>query len=185
MPAQYPGIGYPASSQVGLLRRIVNNLALIAEGGAGGGGVSQLLAGSGITLSPVNGLGVVTVNATAGFGAANYTTASNNSGNTTITPDAPVYALGLSVGGTARTSIIILATAGRGAGDRIRIDITLPATANILLEARNATSGGTSLLPSGLFPSQQFTTDGVVLSAVWDFVFTGSAWRYEMSNIPA
>jgi hypothetical protein len=33
MPAQYPGIGFPPSSEVSLLRRICNNTALMAEGG--------------------------------------------------------------------------------------------------------------------------------------------------------
>lgn len=33
MPAQYPGIGYPPDSQVGLLRKLVNNTALIATVG--------------------------------------------------------------------------------------------------------------------------------------------------------
>lgn len=31
MPAQYPGIGYVAGSEVSLLRRICNNTALMAE----------------------------------------------------------------------------------------------------------------------------------------------------------
>jgi hypothetical protein len=46
MPAQYPGIGFPPSSEVGLLRRLVNNTALIAEngGGGGGGGISWVSA---------------------------------------------------------------------------------------------------------------------------------------------
>lgn len=37
MPAQYPGIGFPPSSEVGLLRRLVNNTALIADNGGSGG----------------------------------------------------------------------------------------------------------------------------------------------------
>lgn len=62
MPAQYPGIGFPPSSEVGLLRRICNNLALIAEGGGGGGGVTSILAGSGISVDQPT--GAVTVSAT-------------------------------------------------------------------------------------------------------------------------
>jgi hypothetical protein len=38
MPAQYPGVGFPPSSEVSLLRRITNNTALLAEA-AGGGGI--------------------------------------------------------------------------------------------------------------------------------------------------
>jgi hypothetical protein len=40
----------------------------ILVGGAGSSGVAQLVAGSGITLSPVGGTGVVTVTATGGAG---------------------------------------------------------------------------------------------------------------------
>lgn len=152
--------------------------------GGSGAGVSSIIAGAGISVDQAT--GDVTVSATGGSGGGNaYATSTNNSGNTTVTPTEPNYSLGLTVGGSARTSILILDTAGRTAGDRIRLDITLPATANIVLEVRNATSGGTLLLPAEIFPSQQFTTDGAVLSAVWDFVFTGTAWRYELSNQPA
>lgn len=38
MPAQTPGIGYVADSEVGLLRKIVNNTAITAAGGGGGSG---------------------------------------------------------------------------------------------------------------------------------------------------
>ena len=41
------------------------------------------------------------------------------------------------------------------------------------------------LLPAEIFTSQQYTTNGFDLSATWDFVFTGTAWRYELSNIPS
>lgn len=181
MPAQYPGIGFPPDSAVNLLRKITNNLALVAAGG-GGGAVNSILAGAGISVDQPT--GVVTISAT-GTAANDYETAANNAGNTTVTPTEANYALGLTVGGAARTSILILDITGRAAGDRIRLDLTLPATAAILLEARNATAGGTLLLPAEKFPSQQFETDGVTLSATWDFVFTGAAWRYELSNQPA
>jgi hypothetical protein len=38
MPAQYPGVGFPPSSEVSLLRRICNNTALMAESGGTPGG---------------------------------------------------------------------------------------------------------------------------------------------------
>jgi hypothetical protein len=38
MPAQYPGIGFPPSSEVDLLRRITNNTALMVAGGGTPGG---------------------------------------------------------------------------------------------------------------------------------------------------
>jgi hypothetical protein len=37
MPAQYPGIGAPPGGEVSLLRRICNNTAILAEGGASAG----------------------------------------------------------------------------------------------------------------------------------------------------
>jgi len=186
MAGQYPGIGYVSDSQVSLLRKICYNTAQIVDNGGGGGAVSKLIAGTNITLSPVNGLGNVTINATGGGGGGNaYATATNNSGNTTVTPTQPNYSLGLTVGGAARTSIFILDIAGRTAGDRLRLALTLPATAAIVLEVRNATSGGTLLLPVESYATQDLTTDGSLLSATWDFVYTGSAWKYELSSLPS
>jgi hypothetical protein len=46
-------------------------------GSSGSGGVSQLLAGTNVTLSPSDGLGVVTVNATGGGGVASVTAVGN------------------------------------------------------------------------------------------------------------
>lgn len=160
-------------------------LKLIAENisGGGGGGVTQILAGTNITVSPVGGTGVVTVNSTGG--GNNYATVANNAGNTTVTADADNYSLGITVGGAARTSIIILATTGAAAGDTITLPITLPATAAIVLEVRNATAGGTLLLPAEIFTAQQYTTNGFDLSATWQFVYTGTAWKFVTSNIPA
>lgn len=161
-------------------------LRLLAENitGGGGGGVTAILAGSGISVDQPT--GIVTVTATGGSGGGNaYATATNNSGNTTVTPTQPNYALGLTIGGSARSSSIILDVTGRTGGDKISLDLTLPATPSIVLTVRNATAGGTQLLPPETFPSNQFTTDGLVLSAKWEFVYTGAAWRYEASITPA
>ena len=48
-------------------------LAQIASNPLGGGAVTQLVAGTNVTLSPVSGVGVVTINA-AGGGGANQVT---------------------------------------------------------------------------------------------------------------
>ena len=40
MAAQYPGIGFPPDVQVSLLRKLVNNTALVADALAGGGAPS-------------------------------------------------------------------------------------------------------------------------------------------------
>ncbi len=163
-------------------------LALLANNitGGGGGTITSILAGSGISVT--NGTGpAVTIAATLGTTPNNYVTATNSSGDTTITPDKPLYDVGLTISGVARTSNLILATAGRAAGDRIRLAITLPATTGIILTPRNATAGGTLLLPSDIFttPSQGYTTNGFDISALWEFEYTGTAWRYVTSNIPA
>jgi hypothetical protein len=47
------------------------NGAAISGGGGGGAGVSQIVAGSNITISPVGGTGIVTVNATGNITTAN------------------------------------------------------------------------------------------------------------------
>lgn len=184
LPPLWPG---PTDSQTDLLRKILTNLAYsIENGGGGGGAVTKISAGTGITISPLNGLGNVTINATGGGGGGNaYATATNASGNTTLTPTQPVQTTKLTFSGSAGNRIIILATAGRTAGDKLFLDVVLPATSGIVVSVRNATSGGTLLLPVESFPSQDFTTDGNVLSAHWEFTYTGTAWNYDSSNLPA
>ena len=45
---------------------------------------------------------------------------------------------------------------------------------------------GELLLPATeIFPGQVFVTDGLTISARFRFVYTGSAWRYIDSQIPA
>ncbi len=98
-----------------------------------------------------------------------YTAVANNAGNTTITPTGRNNFVALTVGGVARTSVIIAAIpATATAGDLIDIDCVFPATAAIILEFRNATAGGTLL--------EQFTTDGVTLAGTVQLVYTGAAW---------
>ncbi len=175
-------------SEVSLLRRILTNLNdWIANGGGGGGGggVNKIIAGSGISVSPGTGLGNVTVSATGGGAGVARAAATNNAGNTTITPTASIQKYVLTLTGAARTSIIILDTAGRSAGDKIFLNLILPATANIVIAVRNATSGGTLLLPVESFPTQTLTTDGNLLSAHWEFTYTGAAWEFDTSNLPA
>ena len=182
-PPLYP---FWNDSQTVLLRKILTNLAMIAESGGSGGGVTQIVAGTGISVSPPGGTGVVTVTATGGSGGGNaYDASTNNTGNTTITPTEPNQTYKLTFTGAARSSIIILDVAGRTAGDKIFLDLVFPATANIIISVRNATSGGTLLLPVETYPTQDLTTDGSLLSAHWEFTYTGSAWIFDSSNVPA
>lgn len=110
-------------------------------------------------------------NAIAGGSANGYVAAANNAGNTTVTPTAHNYFAVIAVGGAARTSVMILSTAGSpapAAGDMIGFDFIFPATAAIVIEMRNATAGGTLL--------ESFTTDGVTLAGSVSFVYDGAAW---------
>ncbi len=183
MAGQYPSRGYVADSQTVLLRKICDNTAqLVDGGGGGGGGVTSIIAGAGISVDQAT--GAVTVSATGGAPGA-YAAFTNNSGNSMLTPTKPVQTYLGTVGGAARTSIFILDVAGRTAGDKIFLDLILPATPAIVLVVRNATSGGTLLLPAEVFPAQSFTTDGTILSWHLEFTYTGTAWIYDSSNIPS
>ena len=59
--------------------------ASLGLGGGGSGGVTQLVAGTNVTLSPAGGTGVVTVNATGGAGGGGFTGVSASSGAGTVT----------------------------------------------------------------------------------------------------
>ena len=61
-PYSIPGISQLSTALVSLPSTISTSVAEI-------GGVSQLLAGSGISLSPTNGIGVITITATGGGGS--------------------------------------------------------------------------------------------------------------------
>lgn len=173
-------------SEVSLLRRILTNLNdWIANGGGGGGtGLPDQTGHAGEYLT-TNGSAASWATIPAGGASNAYAAATNNAGNTTITPSQSNQTTRLTFGGSARSSIIILDVAGRSAGDKIFLDLILPATANIVISVRNATAGGTLLLPVESFPTQDLTTDGSLLSAHWEFTFTGTAWIYDMSNLPA
>lgn len=183
MPAQYPESGYPSDSPTVLLRKICNNTALIVAGGGGGGLPSQ--GGHAGEFLTTDGSTASWAPIPAGGASNAYAAATNNTGNTTVTPTQSNQTSRITFTGAARSSIIILDVAGRSAGDKIFMDLILPATANIVISVRNATSGGTLLLPVESFPTQDLTTDGNLLSAHWEFTYTGSAWIYDMSNLPA
>lgn len=109
----------------------------------------------------------------------------NTTGDISLTSRAANQVIDLTVGGDARTSLMILETAGRAAGDRMIVVMVLPTTADIVFEPRNGTSSGTLLLPSEVFPDQQFTTDGLTTSALLEFTFDGTAWQYASWKSPA
>lgn len=114
----------------------------------------------------------------AGSGGSDFDSSTNNTGNTTITLAANIAALiyELTVTGSARTSVVILETTNAVEGAEIELAALLPATASIILDFRNATSGGTQL--------EILTTDGSGDDAMLRFRYNGSAWRHVLTTYP-
>lgn len=77
--------------------------------------------------------------------------ATNNAGNTTITPTKATWTQYMTFTGAAGTRVMILSTTGAVAGDTIKLFMTRTDGDGIVVEARNATAGGTLLgmLPDG------------------------------------
>lgn len=94
----------------------------------------------------------------------------NASGDTTITLPAGSrhHTVDLVFTGVAGTRRVILDTAGAEEGDVIRLNYTLPATADIVVELRNATAGGTLL--------DTLTTDTSGDDASLVSTYSGTAW---------
>jgi hypothetical protein len=102
---------------------------------------------------------------------------SSATGNTNITrPSGSHYHTAFAtVSGTAGTrTFAVLTTNTPAAGDRARIYFLNPATAAIVLEVRNATSGGTLL--------KTITTDGTGEDFFVDLCFNGTAWELDGDN---
>lgn len=95
-------------------------------------------------------------------------TAANMHFDVTITDDANLY----------------LSTEGREAGDRMTVTMTLPSSV-VTIAFRNGALDGGLLLPDETYTDQIFTTDGITLSAVFEFFFDGNAWQYSDSRTPA
>jgi hypothetical protein len=105
----------------------------------------------------------------------------NSTGDTTVT----VHELGLihtevitftGSGSTTRRVILAIPT-GLSAGARAAIRCILPATADITVDLRNATSGGTQIT--------SLVTDGSGDDAVIECEFDGTAWQFLRATIPA
>lgn len=118
-------------------------------------------------------------------GYNSFTATANITGNSTISPASANHTDAITVTGVASSRIFAVATTGRNAGDRCSLVFTLPATASIVITVRNATVGGTQLLPSEIYPSNAYTTDGTVLSLTVELYFDGTAWKYKSSQSPA
>ena len=109
----------------------------------------------------------------------------SDSGNVVISPDRPIQGVSLYVGGVARRLPIVLSEWRQRRGNILRIHVTLPAIAGIVLDFRNGTATGTKLLPAARYTDQEFTTDGEQVSGFFRFGYTGSAWTHMDSSIPA
>lgn len=66
----------------------------------------------------------------------------NNSGDTTVTCVAPNHVEKVEVGGSARTSVIILGVSAVPAGAAAKIRVEMPSTAGIVIEIRNSDNAG-------------------------------------------
>ena len=99
------------------------------------------------------------------------TASANSTGNTTVAPHACAlqHTEVITFTGSAGTRIVIIDVAQSPlSGARAGLRLALPATAAIIIEVRNATSGG-SLLAS-------LETDGSGSAATLEFYYNGSAW---------
>lgn len=106
-----------------------------------------------------------------------YEAISNSTGNFTVTPVFPNHLAVVNVTGSAGTRVVILDLTGQIAGDMARFRFNLPATAAIVIEIRNATSGGTLLFT--------LTTDGSGDDWVAECYFDGTAWQKYNNTYPA
>lgn len=105
--------------------------------------------------------------------------AANSTGDTTITFPAGcrVLTVDMVFTGAAGTRILVADTSGLTGGEILRLDYTLPATAGIVVELRNATTGGTLL--------DTLTTDATGDSAFVELTYSGTVFQFNRAQYPA
>lgn len=118
-------------------------------------------------------------------GYNSYGATANITGNSTVSPASANHTEQIMLGGSAGTRIFAVSASGRNAGDRCWLNFVLPTTAAIVFTICNDTTGGAQLLPSATYPSNAYTTDGVVTSLSVALFFNGSVWQYDFSKSPA
>jgi SPP1 family predicted phage head-tail adaptor len=110
-----------------------------------------------------------------------YNASSNAAGTTTITPTARrlTHKETTTISGSGSTTrlMVLAITPTPPSGASIIHRLTVPATAEITIEWRNATAGGT-LITSAI-------TDGSGDDMVAEFVFDGAAWQFTRFHAPA
>ena len=168
---------YPSSfdSQTSLLRKITQNLVLIANSGSG----ASLPAQAGHNGEFLTTDGLAASWAAVSAGGASRQTAANAAGDTTLTAIAASiiqHTAVVTVTGAARTSNIALPVTNRTAGHRAVIKLILPTTAAIIIVLKNATTGGTTLYT--------LTTDTSGDDASYELEYDGAAWQPLRYNYP-
>lgn len=118
-------------------------------------------------------------------GYNSFSSTTNITGNSTILPASANHTEKITVSGAAGSRIFAVSIVDRVAGDRCYLNFTLPATAGLIITVRNNIVSGTQLLPSAVYPSNAYTTDGAVISLSVALVFNGTAWIYDTSKAPA
>jgi hypothetical protein len=108
-----------------------------------------------------------------------YHSSTNNSGNTTVSPQSENHTERLTFTGSAGTRNILLDTSSPpNFGDRIVVACVFPATPGILVNFYTTAISGT--------PLADFTTDGSQLSGQFEFVYNSSgAFEYMRAQVPA
>lgn len=104
----------------------------------------------------------------------------NNSGDTTVTLQSRIHTEFVTVGGSARTSRIILSSTGLGStGATIAVRFLLPSTDAIALTVYDQSTGGT------LLATVNTDSGGFTPSALLTFVWDGSNFRRVEESIPS
>jgi len=114
-----------------------------------------------------------------GGGGATRQTAANSTGDTTLTAiaaDIIQHTAVVTITGSARTSAIAIPITNRTAGDRAAVKLILPATAAIIINITNSTTGGTTLY--------SLTTDTSGDDACYEVEYDGAAWQPLRYNYP-
>ena len=168
---------YYGDSDNVLLRKFLENQTQVINGTltfkttGGGGGSLPAQAGHNDEFLTTN--GATASWASVAAGGASYQSATNNAGNTTLTAIAASiieHTAVVTIGGTARTSEIALPVTNRVAGDRAAVKLLFPATANIIVNLRNSTTGGTILKTLTTDTSGDDATIFLVYGVAWELL---------------
>jgi hypothetical protein len=109
-------------------------------------------------------------------GAVSYNPQTNAAGNSTVAPQSQVHTEFINFTGGAGDYGAILTNPGLSVGARVNVQCAFPATAGLLISIYNLSDG---------VPLAEFTTDGIVLSALFSYVFDGTNFQPVLSAIPA